>query len=382
VALDEFQYFSRKHLTEFLSYLQAVVDRLFRDQNDVTGGLVVLGSIHAELVALLEDRDAPLYNRATDQIEVQHLDTSSVLSILASHNADDPERLLFLWNLFEGVPKFYRDCFEQGVLDQPRAALLERMFFGSSSPLRSEADNWFLSELRGRYDVVLKYVARSPGCTHGDLVAHVREVSPETSEQVGGYLQVLTERYRLVEKRQPIFAKATARSGRYYIRDNFLRSWLTALHSSVSAVNFRPIEGLVQQADARLADSEGYGLERLVAQLYSERSRKGVGDFAMSRQIEGYWDKKNTEIDLVALDDDTRTIRFISCKRDSSKLRGEYARLARHVERFLTAHKAYNSWNIEYRGCSVSISPELRNELQQDPWLVEDLPQLTKDLRV
>jgi AAA+ ATPase superfamily predicted ATPase len=380
VALDEFQYFSRRHLAEFLSFLQAVVDRLFRDQAHVTGGLIVLGSMHAELVALLEDRDAPLYNRTTDQIEVQHLDIASIQGVLRNHNADSPERLLFLWNLFEGVPKFYRDCFEQGVLDQPRTALLERMFFGSSSALRSEADNWFLSELRGRYDVILKALARSPGCSHGDLAAHVREVSPETSDQVSSYLQVLTDRYGLVELRQPIFARPSARSGRYYLHDNFLRAWLTALQGPVSATRFRSIQSMVRQADEKLVESEGHGLERLVAALYAERSRKGLGDFAMTHQIAGFWDRKDTEIDLVALDEDTRTIRFISCKRDSARLRGEYARLARHVERFLTVHAHYRSWNLQYRGCSVSIAPDLRAELEREPWQVEDLDDLTRGL--
>jgi hypothetical protein len=32
----------------------------------IRGGLIVLGSIHTEMVALLEDRTAPLYNRVTD----------------------------------------------------------------------------------------------------------------------------------------------------------------------------------------------------------------------------------------------------------------------------------------------------------------------------
>jgi hypothetical protein len=54
----------------------------------VTGGLVVLGSLHAELVALLEDRDAPLYNRTTDQLELQHLDLGSVLHVLDVHGVD------------------------------------------------------------------------------------------------------------------------------------------------------------------------------------------------------------------------------------------------------------------------------------------------------
>lgn len=43
-----------------------------------------------------------------------HLDIASILEILDVHTGRfDPQRLLFLWNLFEGVPKFYRDCFEQ-----------------------------------------------------------------------------------------------------------------------------------------------------------------------------------------------------------------------------------------------------------------------------
>jgi uncharacterized protein len=129
-----------------------------------------LGSLHAELVALLEDRDAPLYQRATDHLELQHLDIGSLLTLLDAHADRDPMRLLHLWNLFEGVPKFYRDAFEQGVLGAERRTVAARMFFRSSSPLRTEAENWFLSELRGRYDVLLKFVARHPGASHRRLL--------------------------------------------------------------------------------------------------------------------------------------------------------------------------------------------------------------------
>jgi uncharacterized protein len=209
------------------------VDELSANAATVPGGLFVLGSIHTELVALLEDRTAPLYNRTTDHIELDHLDIASVRSILEEHADDDPERLLFLWSLFEGVPKFYRDCYEQGVLSAGRRELLSRMFFRSSSPLRTEADNWFLNELRGGYDLILKYIARHPGCTHGNLKAHVRDTSPQTAEQVGGHLKILTAKYRMVEKQLPIFAKEKAKKGRYYLRDNFLRSWLSAIAPSI-----------------------------------------------------------------------------------------------------------------------------------------------------
>lgn len=82
VALDEFQYFDRKHLREFTSHLQEVVDRLSADAPNVPGGLIVLGSLHTEMAALLEDRRAPLYARTTDQIDVDHLDIASVLAFL------------------------------------------------------------------------------------------------------------------------------------------------------------------------------------------------------------------------------------------------------------------------------------------------------------
>jgi len=377
VALDEFQYFSRKALHEFLSHLQATVDELTRDAATVTGGLIVLGSLHAELTALLDDRDTPLYNRTTDDLELPHLDIGSILEILDAHADRSPERLLFLWNLFEGVPKFYRDCFEQGVLNAERKPLLTRMFFGSSSPLRAEADHWFLSELRGRYDVVLKHIAKNPGCSHGDLEAHVRETSPETSEQVAGYIKILTDRYQLIERRLPVFAKANARSGRYHIRDNFLRTWLAALHGPVAAVSFRPEAALVEQANARLVDAEGQGFERLVAQLYAERSRLGIGDFAMTQKVSGYWDKKDTEIDLVALDSDQQIIRFGTCKRDAERLRYEPDALRAHVQRFLAAHRQYATWKVELVACAPRLTPAIRADLQTRGLIPQDLNDLT-----
>jgi len=381
VALDEFQYFSRKVLHELTSHLQAVVDELSRDASSVPGGLFVLGSLHTELVALLEDRDAPLYNRTTDHIQLDHLDIASLLAMLRVHADDTPEHLLFLWNLFEGVPKFYRDCFEQGVLGASRSELLERMFFRSSSPLRSEADNWFLSELRGRYDVVLKYVARHPGCSNGDLVEYVRSVSRQSPEQVGGYLKILIEKYGMIEKRLPVFAQPKAKRGRYYVRDNFLRSWLACLASPVSALDFRPVASLVQQADERLVDAEGFGLERLVGVLYEERSRKGLGDFPLTERIKGYWDRREVEIDLVAIDQDARRIRFGTCKRSASKLKPDLANCRGHVTRFLQDHRRFDdTWTVEHVAIAPRIEAEDRVAIAARGFIPQDLRDLVAGL--
>ena len=71
VILDEFQYFNRKSLSAFTSLLQAEVDQL---TGSTHGGIFVLGSIHTEMTALLEDRGSPLYARVTDRMALDHWD--------------------------------------------------------------------------------------------------------------------------------------------------------------------------------------------------------------------------------------------------------------------------------------------------------------------
>lgn len=382
VALDEFQYFLRKQLADFCSLLQAEVDRLSVRADRVPGGLVVLGSLHTEMTALLEDHSAPLFNRTTDRLELGHLDIGSVLEILRVHSDADPMRLLFLWNLFEGVPKFYRDAYEQGVLHSNRIDFLERMFFSSSSPLRGEADNWFLRELRGRYDMVLQFIARHPGCTHADITAAAAQVSgPGEVKQVGGYLKILTERYRMIERRLPMLAPPKARNGRYYLRDNFLRAWLAALQRPVSALAFQPLDNLMKQADQRLMEVEGHALEDLAARIYEERSRLGKGDFAVTERVQGFWDRADTEIDLVVVNSDEQRIRFVTCKRDATKLIGSVENLKRAGQVFLDAHpRKYANWHIEWAGIAPSIPATVCNALDSRQVLAQGIDDLMRVL--
>ena len=379
-VLDEFQYFNRAHLKPFCSFLQAEVDSLSAMASTVPGGLIVLGSVHTDMTAILEDRSAPLFNRTTDDIDLSHLDVASVIAMLRDTADSRPERLLFLWTLFEGVPKFYRDCYEQNVIDKDRKTLLRRIFFESSSPLRTEADNWFLKELHGRYDVVLKFVAKHAGCLHSQLIEEIASHDAESSQQVGGYLKVLADRYRLIERRLPIFAPQKSRKTRYYIADNFLRAWLAALAAPVAAINFRPMDQLVADADARLAEVEGKAFEKLIGAIYEERSRKGVGDFPLSARVHGYWNRGGTEIDLVAINQDAQTIRFGSCKRSADSLVADIPNFRGHVSRFLREMPQYASWHAEYACLAPSIPLDVRARIESAGCLAQDLVDLTAGL--
>src|SRR5687767_12467479 len=96
VIIDEFQYFHRKTLSPFASFLQAEVDKL-RDTS--RGGLFVLGSIHTEMTAILEDRDSPLFNRVTHRIAIGHWDFETLFEMFDEHEVVDVRQRLFLWAL-------------------------------------------------------------------------------------------------------------------------------------------------------------------------------------------------------------------------------------------------------------------------------------------
>jgi hypothetical protein len=184
----------------------------------------------------------------------------------------------------------------------------------------------------------------------------------------------------MVEKRLPVFAKPKARKGHYTIRDNFLRSWLDALAVPTAAINFRPLQTLVEQADQRLMTAEGYGLERLVGQLYEERSRKEVGDFALTDRIEGWWDRNDTEIDLVALDETSQRLRLGSCKRSEQALVSDLGRFDGHIDRFLKAFPRFSDWQVEKVAIAPSLTPEARRAIEAAGYLPQSLGDLTSGL--
>ena len=374
VILDEFQYFHRKALYPFCSYLQAEVDRL-RNQRDAAGGLFVLGSIHNEMMAVLEDRHSPLFNRVTDRLEIRHLDFAALKEMWLAHDIADPYQRLFLWSLFEGIPKFYRDCFEQGVLRPDphyREVILRELFFKGSSPLRTEADNWFLNEFRGRYESLLKILASNDGCSHARILEDYSKIDSGTElRQIGGYLSVLESKFQIIQRRLPIFgSKGVSRKARYYVVDNFLLSWLGAIERQIKAARVRPMDVCVKTCAQRLETVEGHAFEKMVRLLLEELSRKGDERFQMTSRIEGYWNRtedlsRSVEIDLLLVNDDARTLRFATCKRSADRLLRDRTGFDAHAAAFLRTKEGarFAGYKIEKMGFAPALDARTKKTL-------------------
>lgn len=382
VVIDEFQYFTRSALRHFNSFLQAEVDKL-RSAALAGGGLFVLGSLHSDMSALLEDKAAPLYGRLTAQLKLDHWDFEDLMNVFRRQGVQSAAQWLTLWSFFEGVPKFYHDAFEQGLFevrppDLPRE-LLVRMFLRGSSPLSEEADTWFLRELRGRSVSILHYLADHPGCNHAELVSALND--PHDSTPLGTHISRLVTRYAMVDKLHPVFSGSNSRNARYYIADNFLKAWLAVAKPAREAARLKPVEKVLEPALRRLEILEGFAFEKLVRNLHVETSRKGKSDFELSSLQLGYWNRprdvaKSIEIDLVALDEVNRRVRFGSCKRRaSSHSHSALAGFERSVEGFLQSgqHRRLQGWQREKILFAPEFGPAQRAALASQGFQCRDL---------
>ncbi len=355
VVIDEFQYFNRKALSAFTSLLQAEVDTL---TGSAHGGIFVLGSIHTEMTALLEDRGSPLYARVTDRLNLDHWDFATLFQVFADQGLDSPRDWLTFWSVFEGVPKFYRDCAYQGTFaaDDHSAAdrIIDTLFLSARAPLVEEASTWFLRELRGAGVSLLRLLARQQPCAQQQLSAAYAE-SLGDSRSFATYLATLVDRYRLVERLSPVFAQAGSRQARYQIGDNFLAAWLAAIEPAVQAARVQPLAQARKIGAVRLENHEGPTFERMVRKLMAEASRRGAGDFPLTDMVHGYWNRPRdaarlVEIDIVAVNEDDRRVRFGSCKRAAAKhTPAALTTFGQHVDDFLATAtgRRFKGWQPE-----------------------------------
>ncbi len=384
VVLDEFQVCRRGPLAGFPSLLKAWVDRL-QGRNPV-GGLILLGSIQTEMEALLDDRRAPLFGRTTFNMLLGPWNPSTVVGVATRHGADEPARMLTLWTLFGGVPKYWRDFANVAIPDGIRSwrewalEACQRLFLRVDAPLREEGESLLGGELRRNNLAVLRAVARLAPCTHADLQAKFPGLS------LGPYLTALVQDLRLVDRLQPVFATERQRRARYVIADPFLLAWLRVIRPARQAARILPPQRVAENLWVRLETLEGYTFERIVADAMEELSRTGRG-FAVTNRIRGYWNRPRSadnsiELDLVAWNDDDKVVRFGSCKRRAKRHDAQSLdRFRTHVQRFVSATgRRFAGWKQEHVLFSPRFTRERRTRLAKDGWICEDLADLRHSL--
>ncbi len=122
------------------------------------GGLIVLGSVQAEMNSLLQDSRTPLFGRTTFNLNLGPWELRTVFQVSDLHRADDPNRFLTLWTLFGGVPKYWRHFAEVEDVDlipnwsDWAAEVCAGLFLRTGAPLQQEGEVLLQHEVRDLLD--------------------------------------------------------------------------------------------------------------------------------------------------------------------------------------------------------------------------------------
>jgi len=330
LVIDEFQEFLQIN-DSIYSDMQNIWDK-YKDDSKMN--LVLSGSIYSLMKKIFEDKKEPLFGRANNKIHLKSFTVITLKEILKDNYPEfTNEDLLSFYILTGGVAKYVE------ILVDNFAFTLEKqldLIFDEHSLFLEEGKNLLIEEFGKEYTTyfsILSLIASSK-------TARV-EIESILEKNVGGYLDRLENEYTIIKKVKPIFAKEGSRTLRYEIIDNFFNFWFRFIYKYKSAIeieNYNYVKDIVNRDYTTYSGKflEKFFLEKL--KLSNQYSNIGT-----------YWEKGNeNEIDIVAVNDNKKTMLIAEVKRRSKKI--DINKLKSKSEKLVSKHKNYN---ISYLGYAI-----------------------------
>ena len=331
LVFDEFQNIAYTRASIF-SDIQDVWDS---NKGESHINLVICGSLYSKMKQIFEDKEEPLYGRATARFKIRPFDIATLKTILADHNPGyTAEDLLCLYMVTGGVAKYVEQLMTRGAITKDG---IIRDVFSLGSYFLGEGQEMLRDEFGkdyGNYFSILSALS-SGETSRGDVKSY-------TGLEAGGYLDRLEKDYDIVSRRRPYLAGENTKNVEYVIADNFLNFWFRFIYRYRSAVEVGNLEWLQQKV---LADYESYSgpiLERFFRQVYAETG--------LYNTVTNYWRKKDgkDEIDLIAVNDTEKSIVIGEIKRNPEKI--DLHVLEKKAVSIVAHHK---KWSVSYIGLSM-----------------------------
>ena len=301
LVLDEFQEFDWTNPGVY-GDIQHIWDEY---HNKTKLNLVVNGSVNRLMNKIFFDDSQPLYGRNTGTLMLRPFGPTLLKTIFRFYKPDYTNRdLLALWVISGGVARYVDMMMSAHAFT--RKEMLEEIF----SPLSAyipEGRTILADEFGPDYGT---YFALLAAISSGQTTSS--EMKNLLGTEVGGFLAKLEAQYSIVVKKQPIFAKATAKNAHFQIDDGFFRFWFRFVHKLDYLNELGRRDRMRDIAERDFDSFSGYALERYFTAKFAEERR--------CTRIGGWWDRKGeNEIDIVSEDEVAGTLGFYEVKVDPSR---------------------------------------------------------------
>ena len=331
LVLDEFQNIAHTRDSIF-SDIQSIWDD---NKEDSHINLVICGSLYSKMKKIFDDKDEPLYGRATARLKIRPFSLATMQSILADYNPQfSEEDLLTFYMITGGVAEYVELLITRGAVTKD-AMIRDTLSVGSffleegQEMLRDEFGKDY-----GNYFSILSALATGE-TSRGEIKSY-------TGVEAGGYLDKLEKDFDIISRRRPYLAGEKTKNVEYIIADNFLNFWFRFIYRYRSAVEVGNLEWLIYKV---LADYETYSgdiLERFFRQKYAESGQYNL--------VTNYWKKDGKdEIDLIAVNDVEKIVVIGEVKRNPEKINMKALK-----EKAVPIVQHHNGkWTIRFVGLSM-----------------------------
>lgn len=297
LVIDEFPYLVNA-TRDIASRFQHAIDQAW---NNTSLFLILMGSSIGMMEKAVLLHKAPLYGRRTGAMKVEEMPFHALKGFFPRKKAED---LIRIYGAAGAVPA-YLERFnpKQGFWKSVASEILDR-----GSYLYDEVEFLLREELREprNYFMILRAIAQGKR----RLSEIINDTGFEKSS-TAKYLVVLQD-LQLVEREVPVTETNPAKSkrGLYRIRDKYFTFWFRFVFNNRARLEMGDPRGVLADIKKSYDQYLGFVFEDVCRDHCLVLLRKGEMRFnALGR----WWDRQD-EIDLVALDEENRTIYFGECR--------------------------------------------------------------------
>jgi len=297
VIIDEFPYLVNSNRA-VSSIFQKGIDEQLKHSNIF---LILMGSSIGMMEKEVLLYKAPLYGRRTGSLEVREMPFDSLYEFFPRKSFDE---LIAIYAVFGMIPAYLEKVNpELDILENIRLLILEKGTFFSN-----EVDYVLMEELREprNYFALLKAISQGKR----KISEMINETGFEKSH-VSRYVDILRS-LGFVKKEIPVTEKNPEKSkqGLYGIQDKFFTFWFKYVFPNKSRIEIGKVDYVLKLIRGTLEQHLSQAYEAACREICTRMMEEGQMQFT----VIGKWWSRNEEVDLVALDEETKTVYFGECK--------------------------------------------------------------------
>jgi AAA+ ATPase superfamily predicted ATPase len=270
--------------------------------------MILMGSSISMMERGVLSHKSPLYGRRTGQLLLPPLDFKNARKFFPAKSLKEQVEL---YSILGGTPAYLLQFSgDRSQLDNVRRNVLRKDAF-----LYDEVEFVLREELKEPrlYFTILKEIASGR--------TKVNELSQATGLErnvLSRYLSIL-ENLRIIRRDIPVTEKHPhkSRRGLYKIEDDYFRFWFEFVFPNRSSIEKGEIDSVIAKIERSLNRFVGQAFEDVCRQMLWELLRQKRAPFAFTKV--GKWWRREDEIDVVALNDETKEILFAECKWENRK---------------------------------------------------------------